>query len=259
MISIQDLSLKAGAFTVNNVFLALKAGEYGVLMGRTGSGKTTILEAIAGLKPTVSGSIRLLDQDVTQLKPADRGVGYVPQDRALFPTMTVREHLAFALKLRKKPAKDIRKRVDELAELLGIEKLLHRKPHGLSGGESQRVALGRALSFYPKILLLDEPLSALDESTRGGMCGLLKRVQHETGVTTLHVTHSLAEAKALADRLFVLKEHKVVEMNPGELKTNPLDDSDMLISELDESESASDNGRYADPETYSEDLPRASR
>ncbi len=229
MIAIKNLSLKAGAFTLSNVCFSLEDGEYGVLMGRTGSGKTTILEAISGLKPVESGMIYLLDREVSQLKPADRGVGYVPQDRALFPSMTVRDHLAFALKLRgwKRPA--IRQRVEELAELLGIEKLLHRKPLGLSGGESQRVALGRALSFYPRILLLDEPLSALDEGTREGMCQLLKRIQHETGVTTLHVTHSWSETKLLADRLFVLKGPQLRELDPEELQDNPLEDKESLV------------------------------
>jgi ABC-type sugar transport system ATPase subunit len=136
----------------------------------------------------------------------------VPQDLALFPTLSVRDHLAFALLVRRWPAAAVAERVLELAGLLGIGHLLERYPQGLSGGESQRVALGRALSFHPRILLLDEPLSALDEDTRADMVALLRSVQRLTGVTTLHVTHSLTEARKLADRLFVLDKAGVREV-----------------------------------------------
>jgi ABC-type sugar transport system ATPase subunit len=180
-------------------------------MGKTGSGKTTILEAIAGLRPIQSGSIRLLDRDVTGLKPGERSVGYVPQDLALFQTMTVAEHLAFALVVRHWDRKAIDRRVDELSGLLELGPLLHRKPRGLSGGEAQRVALGRALAYHPRILLLDEPLSALDDDTRTEMYSLLRSVQQRTGVTTLHVTHSRTEAKTLADRLFRLHHGRLEE------------------------------------------------
>src|SRR6266545_4566444 len=155
MIAVENLTVRAGAFTLEGVSFALAASQYGVLMGKTGSGKTTLLEAVCGLKPVLHGTIILTDRDVTAWKPAERGVGYVPQDRALFPTMTVREHLAFALVIRKWDRRAIERRVGELADLLGIQGLLQRKPHGLSGGEAQRVALGRALAYHPRILLLD--------------------------------------------------------------------------------------------------------
>jgi len=203
VIAVDGLSLKMGAFAVEGVSFTAGTGEYAVLMGRTGCGKTSLLEAICGLKPVRGGRVRLLGRDVTDLPPADRGVGYVPQDLALFPTMTVREHLGFALEVRRWDATLAARRVEELTELLGLGHLLDRRPPGLSGGEAQRVALGRALAFHPGVLLLDEPLSALDEDTRAGMYELLRSVQRQTGVTTLHVTHSRAEARALADRLFV--------------------------------------------------------
>jgi ABC-type sulfate/molybdate transport systems ATPase subunit len=135
---------------------------------------------------------------VTRLKAADRGVGYVPQDLAPFPTMTVRDHLAFALTVRGQDPAAIAARVRELGLLLGIGGLMDRRPQGLSGGEAQRVALGRALSFAPPVLLLDEPLSALDEESREDMYTLLRSVHRETGVTVLHVTHNLSEGKKLA-------------------------------------------------------------
>jgi len=209
MIRLENVSIRVGRFALANICFEIPTGQCGVLMGRTGSGKTTLLEAICGLRAVASGSIRFLDRDVTRLKPAERGIGYVPQDRALFQTMTVREHLAFALAIRKADRQAIAQRVAELSRLLGIEHLLDRKPHGLSGGEAQRVALGRALAARPGILCLDEPLSALDDETRGEMYELLEKVQQTTGVTTLHVTHNLREAEQLADRILLLKNGKV--------------------------------------------------
>ena len=206
MIELQDLSIRAGGFRLDNVSLEVPSGDYAVLMGRTGRGKTTILESICGLRKVTSGKILIDSTDVTKWLPGDRQVGYVPQDLALFPTLTVAEHLSFALKLRKRSQDFIHARVQSLADVLGITMLLERKVHALSGGESQRVALGRALSFSPSVLLLDEPLSALDESTRSEMHDLLRTIKQTTGVTTLHVTHSNEEAEALADRRFVLHD-----------------------------------------------------
>lgn len=187
---------------MNDVSFEVPTGAYAVLMGRTGSGKTTLLESITGLKRVQSGRILLDDQDVTNRKPAERNIGYVPQDGALFTTMNVRDQLAFALSIRRQPKEVIEQRVEELAHLLHIEHLLERTVRGLSGGERQRVALGRALSFRPSILCLDEPLSALDDDTRQRMYVLLQQVRQQTGVTTLHVTHSIDEAEHLADCLF---------------------------------------------------------
>ncbi|MCA9266003.1 MAG: ATP-binding cassette domain-containing protein [Planctomycetales bacterium] len=199
MIQIDQLSVRLGRFELHDVSFHVDAQQYGVLMGKTGSGKTTLLECICGLRPVHSGRILLAEQDVTHLKPAERGIGYVPQDLALFPTMTVQQHLEFPLHIRRWPVAKQRQRSAELADLLGIGPLLDRRPAGLSGGESQRVALGRALSFAPPVLLLDEPLSALDEDTRQQMYALLERVQEHTHVTVLHITHSSSEANRLAD------------------------------------------------------------
>ncbi len=215
MIHLDHLCLRAGAFTLADLSLTVATGEYAVLMGRTGCGKTTLLEAVCGLRRITSGRILLLGRDVTHLRPSERGVGYVPQDLALFPTLTVREHLGFALAVRRWAKQDVDRRVAELAGLLGITHLLERYPQGLSGGESQRVALGRALAFGPRVLLLDEPLSALDEQTRGDMVTLLHALQRRTGVTTLHVTHSLTEARRLGDRLLVLDRDGLRELPAG--------------------------------------------
>jgi len=217
MVELANVTIRSGPFRLSDISFGVPSGRYAVLMGKTGEGKTTVLEAICGLRPVISGRVLLHGTDVTQLHPADRGVGYVPQDLALFPTLTVREHLEFALCVRRTDEQTIKARVIEFADLLGINHLLDRLPHGLSGGESQRVALGRALAFHPHVVLLDEPLSALDEDTRHEMYGLLKRVQRQTGVTTLHVTHSKAEAQALAQHLLVLEAGNVRTGSPDEL------------------------------------------
>jgi ABC-type sugar transport system ATPase subunit len=213
MIRVEQLSIQAGSFALRGLEFEVPTGQYAVLMGRTGVGKTTILEALCGLRRVAGGTMVLMGRDVTGLTPGERGIGYVPQDRALFQTMTVREHLAFALEIRKWRRPAIAERVRELAELLGIAHLLSRKPQGLSGGEAQRVALGRALAAHPNVLCLDEPLSALDDKTREEMYTLLELVQARTGVTTLHVTHNLGEAERLADKILLLQEGRVVEQD----------------------------------------------
>jgi ABC-type sugar transport system ATPase subunit len=210
LIQIENLSIEQGAFRLREVSLAVPTGKYGVLMGKTGCGKTSLLEAVAGLRPIVRGRVILGDRNVTWLTPAERGIGYVPQDAALFRTMTVYNHLAFALNLRGTARADVRKRVAELADWLMIAHLLNRRPVGLSGGEAQRVALGRALSFRPAYLLLDEPLSSIDEDTRGSLVELLNGLRKSAEVTVLHVTHNSAEADRLADVRFRLADGRVV-------------------------------------------------
>ena len=213
MIQLNDISITAGDFQLSKINFTIPTGKYGVLMGRTGSGKTTVLEAIAGLSTVTAGQIMLGDRDVTHLKPAQRNLGYVPQDGALFDTMSVYDHLSFALTIRKVSKTEIKQRVHELAELLEISDLLNRSPLKLSGGERQRVALGRALSFQPTTLLLDEPLSALDDATRDQICSLLDTIRQRTGVTVLHITHSITEANRLANWLFRIEEGQVTTLS----------------------------------------------
>ncbi len=210
MIALDSIAWRAGTFRLENVSFTVPAGRYAVLMGRTGCGKTTLIEIICGLRQPRAGRVIVADRDVTHEPPGERGIGYVPQDGALFPTFKVNEQLGFALRLRKRPADEINARVAELARELGIEHLLDRLPQNLSGGERQRVALGRALAAKPKVLLLDEPLSALDEELRDDLSALLKRVQREHGITALHITHSRAEAATLADVLFRLEGGAVI-------------------------------------------------
>ena len=215
MITLKNISLSAGSFAMQNISLQVPNRHYGILMGATGTGKTTLLEAIAGLSPITTGSILLGDRDVTNLKPAERNIGYVPQDGALFSKMSVRDHLAFALVARGADQDSINNRIDKLSTMLGLRDHLDRGVRKLSGGEKQRVALGRALASKPTILLLDEPLSALDEKTRDQMYLLLREVQQDNPVTILHVTHHLNDARCLADTVLNLSPEGI-EQIPGD-------------------------------------------
>jgi molybdate/tungstate transport system ATP-binding protein len=210
MIRVDNLAIQVGAFRLAGISFEIPTGDYAILMGRTGSGKTTLVESICGLRRIDSGSIWIGNRNITGLPPATRGIGYVPQDGALFTHMTVREHLSFALEIRRLPSRSIEPRVAELARLLQLEPLLDRRPRGLSGGESQRVALGRAMSFEPEVLVLDEPLSALDGESREQTCDVLRTVQRQTGVTTLHITHSVDESRRLADRRLRLLDGQIL-------------------------------------------------
>lgn len=215
MIEVKRLSVSAGPFGLSEISFRIASGEHAALMGKTGVGKTTLLEAVCGLRPTRAGEVWLMGREVTGQPPAARGVGLVPQDGALFPHLTVREHLGFALRLRGWDREKAGRRIQELAQSLRLEPLLDRRPVGLSGGEIQRVALGRAWSFHPDVLCLDEPLSALDEETREEMGELLTGVRKQSGVTILHVTHSLSEARRLADRVLLLEEGRITDQGKG--------------------------------------------
>ncbi len=204
-LQLQNISITAGSFSLKQVNLEVKEAEHVVLMGRTGSGKTLLLETICGLRRQKSGHIHACGRNVTDETPAMRGLGYVPQDGAIFASMRVRDQIGFPLRVRRE-GNGKSPRVLEVAKLVGIEHLLDRWPHGLSGGERQRLALARAIVFQPKVLLLDEPMSALDEDTRDSLIPVLKDVRKATGASVLHVTHSAREAENLGDRIVNLQE-----------------------------------------------------
>lgn len=205
MIELRDVTVRSGDYCLEGISFQVQAGAYAVLMGRTGIGKTTLLEAICGLRRLVRGCVLLGGVDVSTWAPGDRRIGYMPQDLALFPTMTVQQHLEFALRLQRATSAVVAARVAELAGLLEIEHLLQRGVRGLSGGESQRVALGRALAARPALLLLDEPISALDADTRRTARQMLKNLNRQTGVTVLHVTHDQEDAELLGDVCLLLE------------------------------------------------------
>ena len=209
MISLRHITVQAGGFQLRDLSMEIPTGSHTALMGRTGSAKTTVLEVICGLRSIRSGSIWIVDREVTNLPPGQRGIGLVPQDGALFDHLTVRQHLEFALEVRGWVPERRETRSRELAEWLSLTPLLDRLPAGMSGGERQRVALGRALAFHPPVLCLDEPLSALDDQTRGEIVAVLTEIRNRTGITILHITHNRSEAERLADRILHLRDGRL--------------------------------------------------
>lgn len=217
MLEIRALELEAGSRRLGGLALQLSAGEYVALMGPTGAGKTTLLEAICGLHPIESGQIQIDGVDITGLPPGQRSIGYVPQDLALFSTMSVADNLAYGLRVRELPRATIADRVHEIAGLLNIRDLLQRRPARLSGGEARRVALGRALCISPKLLLFDEPLAGLDDATRSDVCDAIETVHKSSGAAVVHVTHDLRDVGRLAGRLLVLRDDGLHEASQSQL------------------------------------------
>jgi len=207
---------------VRALSLDIHDGEFMVLVGPSGSGKTTALRMLAGLEAISSGSILIGDREVNKIAPRERDIAMVFQDYALYPQMTVFDNLAFGLRRRKVPAADIQRRVADAARVLDIEPYLDRKPGQLSGGQAQRVALGRALVREPQVFLMDEPLSNLDAKLRTQTRGEIRRLQQEVGVTTVYVTHDQVEAMTMGDRIAVMN-HGVLEQvgTPEELYERP--------------------------------------
>jgi sulfate/thiosulfate transport system ATP-binding protein len=211
-----------GHVVVNNVSLEVEDGEFFVLLGSSGSGKTTVLNLIAGLTPLESGKIILNGHDVSYLPTQQRRVGFVFQDYALFQYMNVAENVEFALSIRKIPVKERQNRRDELLEIVGLAGLGNRMPKQLSGGQQQRVALARALAHKPDVLLLDEPLGALDAKIRIELRRSLKNIQRQLGIATILVTHDQEEAFDLGDRIGVMSYGRLVEVGtPSELYRQP--------------------------------------
>jgi len=215
-LQLQDISLSAGGFKVQNISFSIMDHEYFVLMGATGSGKSLLLKAICGLTQIASGKIIIRGRDVTELEPRLRNIGYVPQDSGLFPHMNVNDNIMFSLKLQRTGTKqfiDSKSAVDRIIKSLGIEYLLERSVNNLSGGEKQKVSLARALARKPDLLILDEPVSALDEPTRREICRVLRKVQKEFGVPTIHVCHSKDEAELVSDKVGIMSNGVMVEVD----------------------------------------------
>lgn len=220
---LKNLTKKFGDKTVLSDFnLTVNSGEFVVLVGPSGSGKSTILRLISGLEKVSAGEIWIEGKLVNQVAPKDRDLAMVFQNYALYPHMTVFDNIAFPLKLRKVTKQEIKSRVGEVANLLGLEEMLYRKPATLSGGQRQRVALGRAIIRQPKIFLFDEPLSNLDAQLRTGLRAELLRLQKQLKTTSVYVTHDQLEAMTLGDRVVVLKEGvSQQEGRPEELYHRP--------------------------------------
>jgi multiple sugar transport system ATP-binding protein len=207
---------------VIDVNLDIRDQEFVVLVGPSGCGKTTTLRMVAGLESITSGHISIDEKIVNELPPMDRDIAMVFQNYALYPHMSVYDNMAFGLKMRKFDKPEIAKRVQEAAEILGIQQLLHRKPRQLSGGQRQRVALGRAIVRHPQVFLFDEPLSNLDAKLRVQMRVELKKLHERLGTTAIYVTHDQVEAMTLGDRVVVMKDGLVQQVgDPMELYNEP--------------------------------------
>jgi multiple sugar transport system ATP-binding protein len=211
-----------GVTAIDNLSLTIGEGEFCVLVGPSGCGKSTLLRMIAGLEDVTAGDISIGGVDVTDMPPQQRDIAMVFQNYALYPHMTVRQNLAFGLRLQKLPKAEWSRRVDEVGKTLGLEELMDRKPSALSGGQRQRVAMGRAIVREPKAFLMDEPLSNLDAKLRVSMRAELARLHERLGVTTVYVTHDQVEAMTLGQRVAVLRDGVLQQCDtPHNLFHNP--------------------------------------
>jgi multiple sugar transport system ATP-binding protein len=211
-----------GVTAVDDVSLTIESGEFMVLVGPSGCGKTTLLRMLAGLETTSGGRITIGDRDVTTLEPRERDLAMVFQNYALYPHMSVRDNLAYGLKMRRTPKSEIGRRVQSVAELLGLDEMLERRPRALSGGQRQRVAMGRAIVREPAAYLMDEPLSNLDAKLRVSMRAELARLHERLGTTTVYVTHDQVEAMTLGQRVAVMRDGRMQQVDePQTLYRDP--------------------------------------
>jgi len=222
-LSIRNLTKRYGNLTaLENFSLEIDSGEFMVLLGPSGCGKTTVLRCIAGLTDISSGEIYIGDEIVNKLPPKDRDVAMVFQNYSLYPHMNIYDNIAFPLKMRKTDKNQINDRVQEIASLLNINNLLKRRPKEISGGQMQRVALGRALVREPKVFLMDEPLSNLDAKLRTEMRIEIKKLQKKVAITTLYITHDQAEAMSMADNVAIMEAGKMLQLgSPQKVYNEP--------------------------------------
>jgi multiple sugar transport system ATP-binding protein len=215
-------SFEGGVTAVDDVSLTIADGEFLALVGPSGCGKSSLLRAIAGLEEVTSGSISIGGRDVTDLAPRSRDIAMVFQSYALYPHMSVRQNLGYGLKVRRTPKVDTARRVEEVAKMLGLDELLERRPAQLSGGQRQRVAMGRAIARQPQAFLMDEPLSNLDAKLRVDMRASLAQLHQQLGTTTVYVTHDQVEAMTLGQRVAVMRDGKVLQIDaPQRLYKEP--------------------------------------
>ncbi|WP_068159689.1 sulfate/molybdate ABC transporter ATP-binding protein [Rhodococcus phenolicus] len=232
MITVTGARKNYGDFAaLDDVDIEIPSGSLTALLGPSGSGKSTLLRSIAGLETLDAGTVRIAGKDVTDVTPQKRDIGFVFQHYAAFKHMTVRENVAFGLKIRKRPKAEIDKKVGELLEIVGLDGFQQRYPAQLSGGQRQRMALARALAVDPQVLLLDEPFGALDAKVRADLRTWLRRLHDEVHVTTVLVTHDQEEALDIADRIAVLNRGRIEQIGtPEDLYDRP--DNDFVMSFL---------------------------
>ncbi len=212
-VNIKSLSMKyEKKLIIDNFDLEILDGELLVLLGESGCGKTSLLKIIAGIIQPEEGEILFDQEDITDFKPQRRKVGYVPQAQVLFPHMNIKRNIAFGLEAHKLPKEEVEERIKWISEITQIQELLERLPSEISGGQKQRVALARALAIKPNLLLLDEPLSSIDASSRESLALTIRRIQKETEITTLYVTHNQEESRLISDRVAVMYDGKIQQI-----------------------------------------------
>jgi ABC-type sugar transport system ATPase subunit len=214
VIRTENLTVQVGSFRLRGITLTIEAGRYAVLLGPTGTGKTVLLETLVGLNRAEGGSVWVGEADVTRLSPERRGIGFVYQRSMLFPHLSVRQNIAYGLRYHGVRRSQETARVEETAELLRVRPLLDRTVHALSGGETQKVALARALAIHPRVLLLDEPLEALDPISKEALVAELRSLHQRTGMTILHVTHDQQIARSLGQVLGILRDGQLLQFGP---------------------------------------------
>jgi len=222
MLEVKDLCVQVGKFFLKSVNLEVRDGEYFVLLGPTGSGKSVLLESIAGLNSVSSGEVWINGRDVTSLNLESRKIGFAYQDYTLYRHLSVRDNISFGLMWKGQKQKDINKSVDNAIELLGLQNLIDKRSWTLSGGESQKIALARAIAIRPDLLILDEPLSAVDSETSEDYEREIKDIHRHLELTTIHVTHSFEEAVAMGDRIAVIINGELLQTGtPEEIFLHP--------------------------------------
>ena len=224
-VSVENLQKNYGSTAVfSDINCEIRKGEFVTLLGPSGCGKSTLLRCIAGLTPVTSGKIFLDGNDLVPVSPQKRGIGMVFQSYALFPNMNVEQNVAFGLRMQKVSTDEMKQRVAEVLKLVELNEFTARYPHQLSGGQCQRVALARSLVTRPRLLLLDEPLSALDARIRKHLREQIRAIQQELGLTTIFVTHDQEEALTMSDRIFLMNQGRIVQSGDAEtLYTSPVD------------------------------------
>lgn len=222
-LTLQNVTKRFGqTIAVDTIHLTVERGEFLTLLGPSGCGKTTLLRMVAGFEAPDAGAILLDQEDITQRMANKRPMGMVFQSYALFPHLTAEQNIAFGMHIQHMPKADIKRRCGELLDIVSLGKMGHRYPHQLSGGQQQRIALARALAVEPKVLLLDEPLSALDAKVRIGLRNEIRRIQQHLKMTAIYVTHDQEEALAISDRIAIMSNGQIQQLDtPEEIYSNP--------------------------------------